>query len=540
VLQRRGFVSMSSVKKGMLAGALSLGLAGMLAKVLGVAYQVPFQNWAGNYTVSLYQLSYSIYIIMLYVATSGIPLAMSKLIAEANAKEDFAGADALYRVGVRYLTLTGVVTFGLMFFGGGWLAAAMGNAEATLAMQALSFALLIVPPMAAMRGYMQGHHMMTVSGNSQVIEQLVRSTFILVGVYACVRWGMDRPFTAAVATFSALAGAAASTCFLLLRVMRLRRENRKKFEIESLEPQGAIFKRIAKVAVPLTLTSLVLPLSQLVDSLTVINLIKWGMGWTTQQASDAFGIFTGQALKLVALPLALATAVGLSLMPSITEAIALKDRRLTQERVRTALRLTSFFAFPTAAGILVLARAIEVTLFAEDTAVATIALVSLMSIFSSYELVTTYILQAMGHMYQPVRHMFFGLFVKFVLNLLLVPLFGIFGAGLASVVGYLCSSALNFYRLKKRAEVALSLREMLTKPLAAAVLTGLVLFGLDSLPWEAWIPWVRVANLALVLVGGCVGAVVFFGAMVLMRGISQEEMRRMPVVKRFVRREVQG
>ena len=526
---------MSSVKKGMVAGALSLGLAGLIAKVLGVVYQVPFQNWAGNTTIGLYQMAYTIYVNMLYVTTAGIPLAMSKMISERLTNRDYAGADRLYRVGARYLTIAGLITFVLTFATADLVAWLMGDARASTSIRALSFSLLIVPLLAAMRGYVQGHQEMAVSGNSQVVEQLLRSLFILTGVYIATRIGAAERNVAAVATFSALIGAGASLIYVARHVVAIRREDRKKFRNPSTEDPKTVFRRIMKYAVPITLTSLVLPLSQAVDSFSVTNLLKWGFDMTSDQASAQFGILTGQALKLVALPLALSTAVGLSLMPAITEAVVQRNAKLTHDRINTAFRLTSFFAFPTAIGIYVLARAVEIALFEKPEGVSTIAIVGLMAIFSSFELVTTYILQALGYMYQPVRAMFIGLAVKAVLNVVLVPTYGIFGAGMASVIGYLASSTINFFAVRKLANVSLSFRDLFVKPLIASVIMGGVVWMLNWLPFEALIPWPRIANLLLVLIGGGVGAVIFFGLMIAFKGVTREEMKRMPGIKRFVR-----
>ena len=520
----------------MVAGALSLGLAGLIAKVLGVVYQVPFQNWAGNTTIGLYQMAYTIYVNMLYVTTAGIPLAMSKMIAERLTNRDYAGADRLYSVGARYLTIAGLITFVLTFATADLVAWLMGDVRASTAIRALSFSLLIVPLLAAMRGYVQGNQEMAASGNSQVVEQLLRSLFILGGVYIATQVvEAQARNVAAVATFSALIGAGASLIYIARRVVRIRREHRKKFRNPSTEEPREVFRKIMKYAVPITLTSLVLPLSQAVDSFSVANLLKWGFDMTNDQASAEFGILTGQALKLVALPLALSTAVGLSLMPAITEAVVQRNVKLTHDRINTALRLTSFFAFPTAIGIFVLARPIEIALFENPDGVSTIAIVGLMAIFSSYELVTTYILQALGYMYQPVRAMFIGLAVKAVLNIVLVPTYGIFGAGMASVIGYLVSSMINYFAMRSLAKITLSFSNLFFKPLAASVVMGGAVLLVSWLPVDALIPWPRISSLLLVLIGGGVGAVIFFGLMIAMKGISRDEMKRMPGIKRFVR-----
>ncbi|PWK09061.1 putative polysaccharide biosynthesis protein [Tumebacillus permanentifrigoris] len=525
----------STAKKGLVAGAFSLALAGLLSKILGVVYILPFQNMAGDYVLALYQHAYAIYVVILTVTTAGIPLAISKLIAERNTMRDYAMADQIYRVGARYMTIAGVIMWLVMFALGGVIAIFVGNYAASTAIRALSFALLVVPLLAAMRGYLQGHQEMAISGYSQVLEQLVRVLVILVGVYTAVTIEASSNWTAAIATFSGVLGAACSVVYLARHVVRVRRENKQKITRESGLTNKQVFRKIALIALPISLSSLVLPLSQNVDNFTITNLLKWGLDMSQTMADSEFGIFTGRALRLIAMPLSLATAIGLSLMPAITQAIAEKNTQLRNERVLMSYRLTSFFSFPMAAGILLLAGPIDIMMFKDTAGADTIAMVSLMAIFSSFELVTAYVLQALGHMYLPIRYMFAGLGLKLVLNFALVPFYGIFGAAVASVAGYLLSSILNFRSVQKIGGIPLAFNDIFGKPVLASIVMGIVVWIITKIPFELIIPYERFANLALVLVSGAVGAAVFFAVMVLIKGITREEMKRMPVVKKFVR-----
>ncbi|MGZ4112828.1 MAG: putative polysaccharide biosynthesis protein [Tumebacillaceae bacterium] len=529
----------SSAKKGLVAGAFSLALAGLISKILGVIYNVPFQNIAGDTALAYYNAAYNYYVLLLQVCTAGIPLALSKMISERNAVRDFAGADQIYRVGARYLSLMGLFFFVVMFAGGGLLADAMDMSEASTSMRALSFALLIVPVMAAMRGFLQGHQSMDISGNSQVIEQFVRVVFSLSAVLLIVKvWHAGAKYSAAVATFGAVLGALASLFFLARHVVTVRRENRKKYRNPATDRSQDVFRNILLVSIPISLSSLVLPLSQVVDNNTIVRLLTaaHNLGLTHDAAVAQFGIFTGRALRLVALPLSLATAIGLSLMPAISEAISARNQKLTNERTLMAYRLTGFFSFPIAIGVFLLGKQIDIALFADKQGADTIATVGFMAIFSSYEMVTTYILQARGFMYTPIKSMFAGLLFKLILNLMLVPNYGIFGAAIASVLGYVLSSALNFWALKRKGGTPLPLLDLFGKPLVSSVVMGLVILLLTWIPVNFFFPWSdRMANLLFVILCGAVGGIVFVALMILQKGLSRDEMKRIPLLKKLIR-----
>jgi len=525
---------MAALKKGLVAGAFSLALAGLISRILGVIYIVPLQNMAKDYAMGLYQMAYSIYVVILMIATAGIPLAMSKLISERNALHDFAGADQIYRVGARYLLGTGLVFFLLMMLTAPWVARLMGDEGATAAIRALSFAVLIVPWLAAMRGYLQGHQAMAVSGNSQVIEQLVRVVLILLGVFIAVSIGTESRRIAAIATLGAALGAVAAFFYIAGHLVRTRRQNKTRIRKASQIPDRQVFRTILKVAVPITLTSLIFPLSQLIDSLTITNLLMSGFGWSIEQATAEFGIFTARALRLIALPLSVAVAIGFSLMPAVSEAIAQGNTAVRNQHVLTSLRLTSLFAFPAAIGIGVLAGPLDIALFTDLQGADTIALVSLMAIFASFEVVCAYLLQSLGHMYLPIRYMGAGLVLKLVLNILFVPSYGILGAAGASVLGYLLSAVLSLYGVKKVTGVRLPMIQMFAKPLLASLLMGGVVWAWTQVPLDTLLPWPRLANLLIVMVGAGIGAVVFGGLLFLLKAITRDELRHLPVIKRFV------
>lgn len=525
---------MSSSKKDLISGAFSLATAGIISKILGIVYIVPLQNMAKDYVMGLYQMAYSIYLVMIMVSTAGIPLALSKLLSERITLGDSAGVDQMYRVGARYLTVTGVVFFAIMYFSAGWLAVLMGDSGGSTAIRALSFALLIVPLLAAMRGYIQGHQLMDVSGNAQIIEQLVRVATILFGVFFCVKLRASSQLTAAVATFGAVLGALVSLLFINRHVRQIHRRDRKKFLQHSDKSNKQVFCEILKVSIPITLTSLVLPLSQIVDSFTIINLLMYGFHWSKDVATSEYGIFTARALRLIALPLSVAVAVGTSVMPSISEAIAAYNIKMRDKRIVDSFRLTSFFSFPAAIGIYLLAGPIDIALFQDMKGANTIAVVSFMSILASFEVVSGYILQSIGYMYRPVGYMFAGLGLKLILNLILVPRFGILGAASASTLGYVLSAVLGIYAIHKVTSIPFGFKRIYGKALFASLIMGGVVWLWTFVPIRTFLPWPRIANLALIFVGTLIGSLVFVWMMIWQKGISKHELTRIPIIRRFV------
>lgn len=523
---------MTTKSQTFVSGAFALAIAGLVSKILGVMYVVPLQNMIGNYGMGLYSISYSLYTIMLYIALAGFPLALSKAVAERVAINDYDGAEEIFKVSLRLMLVTGVTAFLLMFFGSSLYARLAGETEATMAVRAISFAVLFVPLLAAFRGYLQGHQHMSPSGMSQVVEQLVRVTVILAGTYWVLKMNYGVPFGVATATLGGVIGAIASLLLVIYYVMRMRHSFRHKLTGRKLENAWPILRKLIKYAVPISLASLVLPIAQQVDTMTVINLLKW-IGWKQMEATEALGTLTNDGYRLIQLPVTLATAIGTSLLPAISEAIAVKNMRLMNDRVDMAFRLVSLTILPAIAVLFVLAKPIDMMLFRHTEGANVIRIVTFMGIFMSFEIVTTYMLQGIGRMYLPVRNMLLGTGTKLLLNLLLIPLLGIEGAALSASLSYVVSSMLNIRSVFKLTGAKLNLGLMLTRPLLATVLTGLVLFGghlimepllRGNIGSDRLLATVEMA--VLLPIGG-----IFYGVMTLVLGsISRAELAYIPKI----------
>jgi PST family polysaccharide transporter len=532
---------MSGKSQTFVRGAFSLALAGLVSKILGVVYVVPLQNMIGDYGIGLYQFAYPVYTTMLILSTAGFPLAMSKSVAERVALADFDGADQIYRVASRLMIVTGIVTFLLMFGLAPYLAAWGGNVNATLSMRAIAFALLIVPPLSAMRGFLQGNQHMAASGNSQVVEQFVRVGFIVLGTWWLLHLGFTQKEGAAAATFGGVVGALASLIYLSFPVRRLRQSYEAKRKGSAAEEPWTVVKHLAQYALPISLGAMVLPISSNVDSFTITNLLH-ASGMPIEQATEQFGIFSGRALRLIQLPLSFATAMGLSLMPAITEALTLRNEKLLQERVQISFRLNALITLPAAAILIALPTDINIMLFKDAQGAPVVASVALMSVFAAYELVTTYILQGIGKFYLPVGNMLFGTFCKLLLNLLLVPHFGILGAAYATVLAYLISSALNVRAVLKHTHVRLQLGVLLVRPVLTTILMGIALWlarqGVYAL-FAGLHMNERLLSALVLLIVLPVGFLVYLAALLLFGGIGHKEVGYIPLFGKYLQRILQ-
>lgn len=441
----------------LLRGTFILTLGTILSKVIGLIYVIPFYQIVGKHGTQLYSYGYVPYTIFISIATAGVPLAVSKFIAKYNALEEYAVGRKLFKSGLMVMSLTGFAAFLIMYLAAPLLAEMSNPGKGQLddvvtVMRAVSFALILVPFMSLIRGYFQGHQSMGPSAASQVVEQIVRILFTLVGAYVVLKFLSGSMVTAvSVATFAAFVGAIGGLAVLFWYWYK-----RKPYLDELLEKDKGtvnislkeIYKEIFIYAAPFVFVGIANPLFQLIDQFTLTKALV-EMGTSKKLADTAFGILNFESHKIVIIPVSLATAFSLTLVPSITKAYVENDRKNLTNQLNQTFQVLLFLTLPAAIGLSLLAEPVY-TAFYEHDALGTQVLgayAPVAILFSLYS-VTAAIMQGINEQRYTILSLLVGLLVKLSLNIPLVKMFETRGAVLATAIGYSASIIINLIVIK--------------------------------------------------------------------------------------------
>ncbi|MCL6572611.1 MAG: oligosaccharide flippase family protein [Bacillus sp. (in: Bacteria)] len=442
----------------LLRGTFILTLGTILSKVIGLFYVIPFYQIVGKQGTELYAFSYVPYTIFISIATAGVPLAVSKFIAKYNALGEYAVGRKLFKSGLVVMLLTGVVSFVVMYSAAPMLAELAHPPKGQLGdvitvMRAVSFALIVVPIMSLIRGYFQGHQSMGPSAVSQVVEQIVRITFTLSGAYIVLKVLNGSIVSAvSVATFAAFVGAIGGLIVLLWywykrkpHLDKLLKQDKGTINISLKE----IYKEILVYAAPFVFVGIANPLFQLIDVIT-FNRAMAEIGNVKQLAESAFGILNFESHKIVIIPVSLATAFSLTLVPSITKAFVENDRKNLNRQLNQTFQVLLYLTLPAAIGLSLLAEPIY-TAFYEPDALGTqvLAAYAPVAILFSLYAVTAAILQGINEQRFTILSLLVGLLIKFSLNIPLIKLFETRGAVLATALGYMAAIVINIIVIKK-------------------------------------------------------------------------------------------
>src|SRR5574344_2784749 len=311
-----------------LKGTLILTTSAIVVKVIGALNWILLSRVLGGEGIGLYQMGFPIYLMAITVSSAGIPVAISIITSEKIAQNDFLGAKRVFNVSLRLLFCTGLIFSSALFFGAQWLIDLqfIRDPRAYYSIIALAPAVFFVTFLASFRGYFQGWQIMTPTACSEITEQAIRVVTMIVFSYLLLPKGLA--YAAAGASMGAGAGAFCRLLVLFFFYYRLK----KKFHLEALkqnmeatvEPAMAIIKRVVVLALPVSMSSLMLPIVSNLDLLIVPARLEVA-GYTVAQATTLFGYLTGMAVPLVNLSTILTAALAISIVPIISEARALKD-----------------------------------------------------------------------------------------------------------------------------------------------------------------------------------------------------------------------
>lgn len=465
-------------KQSLIKGSLILGIAGILARFLGLFFRWPLIMLIGDEGVGYYQMSYPLYMFFIAIA-SGLPVAMSKMISERNALNDIDGSfQVMKESSYLMITIGAGTTLALFFFAKPIISFLKWDSKAYYSLIGISFAPFIISFTTIFRGFFQGLQNMTPSAISQILEQIGRVIFGVGLAVLLLPKGIE--FSAGGAAFGATAGAVLGGSYLFSKYRKIK----KTFKVKKIKTNTEVLNTILKIAIPISLGTTVGSIMNLIDSILVPQkLLQAGLNNT--QTTILYAQLTGKAAVITNIPLTLSMAICTSLIPIIAENYILNKKAELKSKIDAAMKMAAVIALPCTFGLFFLASPILNLIFPGRAEGADILKYLSISIpFIIITQTTTSILQGTGNYIKPVINLFIGCIVKVILTSALVslPELNIYGAVIASIGAYVTASILNLMTLRIWLKITMNFYEILIKPcFAATIMMIFVLLSYNSI-----------------------------------------------------------
>ena len=514
-------------------GAAILAAGLIIVKLIGAFYKIPLGNILGEAGFSDFNASYYIYSLLITVSTGGLPVALSKMISEANAQGRYNQVSKTFRVAFTTFFVLGTVSFCLMFFFPKQLAGLINNDQSWYSIRALAPAIFFLCPLSALRGYFQGHSIMTPTAVSQIIEALSKLVIGLSLAMALLSASSNESLAAAGAICGVSVGCGLGMAYTAICFRAHRRE--APVGSDRPEPSRKIFRTLLQLAIPITLGSSVIGLVNLIDTSMIYGRLQDAAGFTELQARSLKGVFD-QAATLYNLPSSFMVPITASIIPAVSAARAVKNRKLGAQISETALRTTALLAIPAGVGLFVLSEPIMRLLYpSTDVELGgwMLSILAIAVIFVCFMLVCNAIMQAHRLVTIPMVTTIIGCVIKLIINYVLVGnrQINIHGAPVSTLVCFAIIAILDLIIIKRTLPRSLSLTRAFGKPLISALVMGLAVwavYGLASSFLAGPEGLSNSANAIATLLSVGVGGVIYLVLVVALRAISPQDLKFMP------------
>ncbi|GIP31399.1 stage V sporulation protein B [Paenibacillus sp. J2TS4] len=475
---------MSKYKQSFIQGAMILLAAGIINRLLGFVPRITLPRVIGAEGVGLYQMGWPFLSVVLTITTGGIPLAIAKLVAEAESEGNEKRARQVLHISLGLITTLSLLFTLLSLVASPWITTHLfTDSRVYYTFICMSPIILIVGVSSVYRGYFQGRQNMIPTAVSQTFETLVRIVTMLACSYVMLPYGIE--FAAAGAMFGVMIGELAGLAILLYQYAVIR----KKYNVYHSAKIGSgsgkrdVLQKIFRISVPVTGSRLVGSSSYFLESILIVQSLA-AAGVATAMATSQYGALQGMILPVLMLPSALTYSLSVSLIPSLSEAAARKDMKTIHKRLHQSLRLALVSGAPFAVIMYVLADPITYYLYNESEISVMLKMLAPIALFMYLKGPLEATLQALNRPGIALRNTLIGAGVKLFLIYWLAskPNFGILGAIMAINIHTIVVAWLNWSSVSRLVKFSMDAAHFF-KVIAAMVIMGFGCYGVMNSSW---------------------------------------------------------
>ncbi|WP_244965736.1 stage V sporulation protein B [Paenibacillus alvei] len=540
---RRGIPLLKSTlqKQTFIQGTLILLAAGIVNRILGFIPRIMLPRIIGAEGVGIYQLGYPFLIVIITLITGGIPLAVAKLIAEADAVGDQQRVKRILSLALKITIGASIVFSAALLILAPWITThVLTDSRVYYTFLVMTPIIIVIAASSVFRGYFQGMQNMIPTATSQVVETIIRIFTVIAFAYMCLPYGLE--WAAAGAMAGVVIGEIGGFAVLAWMYYTSRRRSTNSTSEPTdmvlkpaknghapTAPPPNVLRRLLQITLPVTGGKLVGSLSYLLESITIARSLA-AAGVITAIATAQYGALQGMIIPILTLPGALTYSLAVSLVPALSEALGRNDTITIQKRIHQAVRLALVSGAPFAVVMFVLAFPLCALLYNDATVAPMLKWMAPVAIFIYLQAPLQAALQALERPGTALVNTFIGAILKIGLILWLAsnPQLGITGAVIAINVNIVVVTTLHAFSVVRHIGLKLPWMDFIKVGAAMVITAGCiqaVYIHLSSSTDE---------HILLRFILSCiVGIIVYILLLILMKLIDRSDIARFPIFRRF-------
>ena len=460
-------------------GVIVLMFSQVIIKIVGLVYKLYLTNKEGfgDRGNAIYGSAFQIYAVFLTISSIGVPNAISKLVSAKIAIGDNKGAYRIFKIAFVIFGLLGFMGSSILFFGANYIANIyLQIPEAEIAILALAPSVFLVSMESVFKGYFNGRENLSVTANSQSLEQIFKTliTIIIVEQIGSISFN-NTVLMAGAATIATTLATLFSLVYMYRYFIKKKKEVWKEV-ISSTEYKKdsirKIIKSILTVSIPIALCALFSVMGKTIDALTVVRILSTSIG--EEEATLQYGILNGKVDTLITLPYSFNIAFATALVPTISAAIAKKEMKIAKKRIEFSILVTILIGLPCSMCMSLFSKQILNLLFPNASAGTDMLMTASWTIIFVVLIQTINgALQGLGKVNTPVIAFAISAIIKLILNIKLLPIIGVKGAIISSIISHIMALTICFVSLKKNMDISFRISKVLIKPVIASLIMAI-------------------------------------------------------------------
>ncbi|MBR3635440.1 MAG: polysaccharide biosynthesis protein [Lachnospiraceae bacterium] len=529
-----------------------MAAAGIIVRIIGILYRSPLVAIIGDEGNGYYNTAYNIYTIILLVSSYSIPSAISKVMAARLGLGQYRNAHRLFIGALIYVFIVGGIASLFCFT----CADKLVGHNSAMVLRVFSPTIFFSGFLGCLRGYFQAHKSLVETSVSQIIEQILNAIVSITAAYFLMASVIDKTDTvrAIYGAIGSALGTGSGVLIALIFVFTVYLHRRKDImgrikEDEHAEVLSAAqtAKILISMVTPIVLSTCIYNLSTASNLKIYQTITQKYQGMDEATSTTLYGLFSGKAMQIINIPVAIATAMSSALIPVISSSYERKEYDITRTRMASAIRVTMLIAIPACVGLFVLSNPVTMLLYPQKASLDTVSLLikvlAIAVVLYCLSTLSNGMLQGTGFVNRPVVHAAIALVVQALL--LVFMLFktdlGLYSLCLANVIYSLLMCIMNGRSLRTQLGYIQEIKKTFILPSISALIMGVIAWGINLIGRNTYLYLFKKDELnwyanAMILIVVLLISVLIYGILLIkLKALDEESIEELPKGKTLIR-----
>lgn len=425
-------------KSNFIRSTFILLIGGFITKILGMIIKIVMSRFMSAEGMGLYMLIMPTFTLLIAVAQMGLPIAISKLVAE-----DIRNNKKMVFSCIPMTILLNIVIFTLLFFFSDFIANNLLHDErCKYALMSIGFVLPFISISSIFRGYFFGKQKMIPHVVSNITEDIVRLVILSIGIPIFLSYGLE--FGVAFLVLSNIISELTSILILFFFIP-------KKFTLKPADfvPNKNDLKDILGISIPTTASRLIGSLGYFFEPI-ILTYFLLKSGYSNSFIVSEYGILNGYVMQLILLPSFFTSAISQALVPVVSNQYTKGNKLFVKKKIKQAIFFSLLVGIPATILFMTIPEIPLKYIYHTTSGIPYIKTLAPICLLHYIQSPISSSLQAMGHAKDSMKATFIGMIIRTIFLIIGCNLkIGLWGLVIATASNIIFVTLFDTYKIKK-------------------------------------------------------------------------------------------